>query len=498
MDRGSNVRNLSGDQQSSDRVLGRVLGHIAGKDAGRQLDAIEAGLALAQEFGGAYPFVWHADRNEAIASAAFKAIFGLAADEPLTADAILRCVHPDDSERVITHQAKLTREGGHFDSEFRIVTADGSTRWILARGRAFRDPAGGAFGLAGVNLDITERKLAELALAEREEELAASETRLRTTLNAMPQVVWSARSDGYHDFYNDRWYDFTGAPYGSTYGEGWTGMFHPDDQSRASEQWNACLTTGDVYEIEYRLRHRSGEYRWTLGRALPVRGGDGAIERWYGTCTDIHDFKVADEKRELVSLELSHRIKNIFSVVTSLIALSAHGNSAVQGFAEVLRARIGALSKAHNYVRPQGRESSTMAVEQTIQGLLVRLLDAYHVEGIERIRLSGADAPIGVRAATALALVIHELATNAVKYGSLSVPDGYVSVDIMSEGREKLTISWREANGPAVRGEPKEISFGTIMSSRAATAQLNAAIRHDWRAEGLVFELTVAIADLVR
>jgi len=80
-------------------------------------------------------------------------------------------------------------------------------------------------------------------------------------------------------------------PEGSTYGNEWSELFHPDDQGRTWARWHHALVTGEAYEIEYRLRHRSGEYRWVLGRALPVRGEQGEIERWFGTCTDIHELK---------------------------------------------------------------------------------------------------------------------------------------------------------------------------------------------------------------
>jgi PAS domain S-box-containing protein len=102
-------------------------------------------------------------------------------------------------------------------------------------------------------------------------------------------MVWSTRPDGFHDFYNDRWYEFTGTPAGSTDGEGWNGMFHPDDQDRAWSRWRQSLENGEPYEIEYRLRYHGGGYRWVLGRALPVRDEAGEIIRWMGTCTDIDD-----------------------------------------------------------------------------------------------------------------------------------------------------------------------------------------------------------------
>jgi PAS domain S-box-containing protein len=111
----------------------------------------------------------------------------------------------------------------------------------------------------------------------------------------MPQMVWSTRPDGYHDYFNQRWYEFTGVPTGSTDGEGWNGLFHPDDQDRAWALWRHSLTTGEPYQIEYRLRHYSGQYHWVLGRALPIRNEQGVLERWFGTCTDIHDLKLTQQ-----------------------------------------------------------------------------------------------------------------------------------------------------------------------------------------------------------
>ena len=120
-------------------------------------------------------------------------------------------------------------------------------------------------------------------------QLRASEEKFQATVNSVDHMVWSTLPDGYHDFYNNRWYEYTGVPEGSTDGEAWNGVFHPDDQERAFARWNRSLATGEPYEIEYRLRHRSGEYRWVLGKAQPVLDDQGRIARWYGTCTDIHE-----------------------------------------------------------------------------------------------------------------------------------------------------------------------------------------------------------------
>ncbi|MFC6744222.1 PAS domain-containing protein [Methylobacterium persicinum] len=141
---------------------------------------------------------------------------------------------------------------------------------------------------------LFEHRRALGLVARREAELAASERRFRVMTSAMPQMVWTTLPDGFHDYYNDRWYEFTGVPQGSTDGVGWNDVFHPDDQERAWSRWRHSLATGEPYEIEYRLRHHSGAYRWTLGRAIPLRDSEGRIERWFGTCTDIDDLKRAE------------------------------------------------------------------------------------------------------------------------------------------------------------------------------------------------------------
>jgi PAS domain S-box-containing protein len=142
--------------------------------------------------------------------------------------------------------------------------------------------------IAELSWDAVQRAGALTALRESEEQF-------RAIANSIDQMVWSTRPDGFHDYYNDRWYEFTGVPDGSTDGEGWNDMFHPDDQARAWALWRHSLQTGDSYRIEYRLRHNAGGYRWVLGRAQPVRDEAGRITRWFGTCTDIQEIVDARE-----------------------------------------------------------------------------------------------------------------------------------------------------------------------------------------------------------
>jgi len=322
--------------------------------------------------------------------------------------------------------------------------------------------------------------------------LTDSEGRFRTLADTMPQMVWSTLPDGYHDYYNARWYEFTGVPDGSTDGEGWNGMFHPDDQDRAWARWRQSLTSGDPYEIEYRLRYRDGTYRWVLGRALPIRDEEGRIVRWFGTCTDIHEQKLTIEEREVISQELSHRIKNIFSVVSGLVAFSARAHPEFRDIAADLRDRITALGRAHDFVRPHSPASMPTTQPNSLTGLLSELFEPYQVEGLARVAVTGDDIAIDDRSATPLALLFHELATNATKYGALSVQDGWVTVTMNSDGHAVM-LDWQEQGGPAVT-PPHGSGFGTQLMELSAVRQLGGAIARDWKTDGLNVKVTVPLA----
>ncbi|HEX8533291.1 MAG TPA: PAS domain-containing protein [Allosphingosinicella sp.] len=190
-------------------------------------------------------------------------------------------IHPDDRPLLVEAEAEAIRTKAMFDAEVRFRRADGELRWCRLIS-APREQPDGSLIWDGIQIDVTGRKAAEAAVRD-------SEARFQAIANSIDQMVWSARPDGYHDYFNRRWYEFTGMPEGSTDGEEWNGMFHPEDQDRAWSVWRHCLETGEPYHIEYRLRHRSGDFRWVLGRAQPVRDEQGAITRWFGTCTDIED-----------------------------------------------------------------------------------------------------------------------------------------------------------------------------------------------------------------
>ncbi len=233
------------------------------------------------------------------------------------------CIYPADQASVQKKITAAIKSGELYEAEYRTVVANGDVRWVLARGNVKLDENNKPASFSGSIIDITERKQAEQALAD-------SEARLRFMADSMPQLVWITRPDGYHEYYNRQWYEYTGTKPGSTDGEGWNDLFHPDDQKRAWKVWNRSLKTGEPYEIEYRLYHApSGQYRWVIGRALPLLDAEGNITKWYGTCTDIDDQRrateqqayIADVTKELVtSLDLNKTLKKIAKLSVPMIA----------------------------------------------------------------------------------------------------------------------------------------------------------------------------------
>jgi PAS domain S-box-containing protein len=202
----------------------------------------------------------------------------------------------------------------------------GVRRTVLNYGAPVRDADGKLIGAVSVKMDISDRVKAEAALCE-------SEAKFRTITNAMPQMVWSALPSGELDYLNQQFYNYAGASEKAGYRETWIKLIHPDDRERASKRWLHSVQTGESYEIEFRTRHHSGLYRWTLTRALPVRGDQGAIVRWMGTCTDIHEKKLAQEalleadrqKDEFLAM-LAHELRNPLSPITSAAELLATGS----------------------------------------------------------------------------------------------------------------------------------------------------------------------------
>jgi PAS domain S-box-containing protein len=210
----------------------------------------------------------------------------------------------------ITQRDREVIETGEMRTDENTSTVNGVTRAYLSSKGALRDRAGNVVGVVGYSRDISARKQAEIALSQ-------SEAELRTLVESIPQIVWITQPDGQHTHFNQQWLDYTGLTIEESLGGGWNAPFHPEDRTRAAERWQAAVESGELYDIEYRLRRSDGVYHWMLGRALPLRDAAGAIVKWFGTCTDIEELKQAEqvaqqsarEQRELAAQLDAERVR---------------------------------------------------------------------------------------------------------------------------------------------------------------------------------------------
>ena len=332
-----------------------------------------------------------------------------------------------------------------------------------------------------------------------EHELEFSEARLHTILNSVPQIAWSADAHGRFDYFNARWKEITGSET-PDFATDWEPFLHPEDFQTAFKEFQACVAAGEPYEGQYRLKQHDGTYRWVLARARPVATKRKVSPRWCGTITDIDAAHREAESRELLAQELSHRIKNIFAVISGLIALTSRNQPGASDFAEELNSKVRALGRAHDFVRPIDNDQG-----ESLHDLLEVLMKPYVDAEKERVTVHGDGIMIGVKSATPLALVFHEFATNAAKYGALSVREGKVAVSLTrstdrDSGEECAIIEWRESGGPLLAsGKPEDRDpegFGTRLVEMTVIGQLGGQLLREMRPEGFMARLTVPLSSL--
>jgi PAS domain S-box-containing protein len=250
----------------------------------------------------------------------------------------------------------------------------------------------------------------------------------------------------------------------------------------------------DHYET-VRRRKEGGLFDVSL-TVSPVRDGDGRIVGASKIARDITDRKRAQEQQTLLLREMSHRVKNLFAVTGSLVTLSARSARTPADMAAAVRDRLAALTRAHELTRPGLLGGQVEAGQTTTLHALVHTIFAPYRSGESGSRkdivLNGIDVPIGGNAVTNLALLLHELATNAAKYGALSNETGAVQIDCSMDNGALLLI-WAERGGPAIDGQPDSEGFGGVLSRRIVSTHFGGEMSREWTRDGLVVRLSVPI-----
>ncbi|HKU98228.1 MAG TPA: PAS domain S-box protein, partial [Vineibacter sp.] len=232
----------------------------------------------------------------------------------------------------------------------------------------------------------------------------------------------------------------------------------------------------------------------------PVRDADGRIVGASKIARDITDRRRAEQQQELLVREMSHRIKNLFAVTNSVVALSARSARTPQEMAHAVQGRLSALTRAHDLTRPGVVEAQRRFGQHTSLQAIIRTILSPYVEAAravqhDRVVISGSDVPVGTTAITSLALILHEFATNAAKYGALSTSTGCVAIDCAVAG-DDVVMTWQERGGPPLDGPPESEGFGGQLARRMVTGQFDGDASWDWQPDGVVIRLSMPIARL--
>ncbi|WP_270938870.1 sensor histidine kinase [Falsiroseomonas oryzae] len=317
---------------------------------------------------------------------------------------------------------------------------------------------------------------------------------LRIATDAAGVALWSWNVDTDEIALDERAHAMWGVPAsdGPVTFEDLSARIHPEDLDRVRAAFRATRDILGGYEIDFRILHGAG-LRWVSARG---RGSDqGIVGRvMFGVFLDVSERKMAEEARELLAGEMSHRVKNLFAIACALTRIASRSAATPAEMADDLTRRLTALSQAHELVRP------TLARQKKatrLGDLLAVLLDAYDDKGAvgTRIRVGVPEVLVGEASVTTLALVVHELATNSIKYGALSQAGGTLDVTCSVDDADVVMV-WTERGGPPVAVAEGQAGFGSRLVTRSVTEQLGGSIAFDWPTEGVVVTLRMRKARL--
>lgn len=351
--------------------------------------------------------------------------------------------------------------------------------------QAIRDEQGKVSGVFVEGTDITARVRAERALAESERRLRLAQE--VAGIGSLEVDIATGETRGSEQF----WRIWGLTPRDSVNISVLEKIVVAEDSTRRSNADTRRSGTA-VPQVEYRIRRPdTGELRWVARHIEFIHDSDGTPRQMIGVMQDITERRQAEEQRALLSRELEHRMKNILAMVGAIAAQTLRGND-MERARESFLARLTALGAASDVLLVRNWQSAP--IRAVVEGAL-----APHRTGDDRVRISGPDLRLGARQALALALALHELATNAAKYGSLSTPGGHVSVawstDETTAGEPVFRLHWRERGGPPVV-VPAHRGFGSRLIERVLAADFHGRVGIDYDAEGVSCLLEAPLGEL--
>jgi PAS domain S-box-containing protein len=345
-------------------------------------------------------------------------------------------------------------------------------------------------GVGGVLINCVETTNRVLM----EEALRASEERFAGLFRQTSIGVVQCGLDGRFLDVNSRYCEIAARPESELLSLCVSEVIHPDDRQESDIRLSQLVRDGIPFILEKRYVRPDGSNVWVSSNVSLTRDLEGKPQNFIAVIQDVTERRRSQEQQQLLLGEMNHRVKNLFAITDGVISLSARSAKTPTEFANKIRGRLNALALAHNLILPDSTKlPDSKNKSTTLDNLLHKILSPYIDPGetgkSRRLAASGPPITVSAQAVTNLALVLHELATNAAKYGALSVPDGRVHVN-WSEHDGLFALKWEERDGPALTGPPSVNGFGTLLSRHSIRGQFGGDLSYDWSQSGLVVNLS--------
>ncbi len=465
---------------AAQRIIGTNIDVTARKQAEAALAESEGRLADALAAGQVIAFEWNAVTGKSQRSANAASILG---PEPEASDwynDFFARVHPDDRDGFKAQIRRLRPDRPGYAVCFRFCCRDGREVWLEETARGEFNSDGRLLRVKGLTRDISERKRAELALAERTLQLAlAAKAALVGSYSYDVSTDTLQVSEGYaalHDL-----------PEGTTEitRADWQAGMHLEDLERVEEVRRRALRERlGEFETEYRIVRRDGEVRWIESRSFICDGGDGSPQRVVGVNIDVTERKQAEEHRNILNAELDHRVKNVLATVGAIIRHTQHSTPSMGDFVTALEQRIESLAGTHELLSHSNWRG--VALTEVIE----REFAPYAGDNAE---ISGPSVTLKAEAAQAVAMVLHELTTNSAKYGAFSSEAGRVRLNWhwpQHSRHEHLVVDWHEIGGPQIVAPPPS-GYGSSIIRELIPFELGGAVELAFAWDGVRCRLEI-------
>lgn len=340
--------------------------------------------------------------------------------------------------------------------------------------------------------NVAERAHEALERAQATNDLRESEDRLRTLVEGIPQLVWRCDQSGQWSWSSPQWQVFTGLSPGKSEGLGWLSAVHPQDRPEALAAWRPEeSSTG--YHAEFRIYDAAHErYCWFRTRATPVRNESGGLVEFLGTSTYVDDIHELQGQQRALLAELQHRVRNTLSIVRSIARRTAETSETVEAYAMHLEGRIEALARVQAVV------TRNPATGVDLASIIADELSAYGAREGEGLLIDGPPVRLRPKPAEAFTLAIHELTTNAIKYGALSFTGARLDVTWSLEGEgetPQLVVKWNESGIPVPIAPPSRSGFGTDLLRRSLSYDLDAIVQQSFEPDGMKVTIDIPHID---